>query len=66
MLQWLVGGYVIFTAVLIGAACFVALFANDKLRREHGLNVLRLLWVSSTTSGGIVLLAAKIQELNVI
>lgn len=66
VLEWLVGGYVVFTAMLVGAACFVALFGRDKSRREQGLKVLRLLWISVTGSGGVIMLAVRLQEVNLI
>jgi hypothetical protein len=66
VLSWLVGGYTVFTAVLIGTACFVALFGKGKHERENGFRVLRLLWVSVTGSGGIVMLAIRLQEANLI
>lgn len=66
MLEWLVGGYAVFTALLIGVACFVALFGQDESRRKHGLRVLRLLWISLTGSGGIVMVAVRMKELNLL
>jgi hypothetical protein len=64
VLEWLLGGFAVFTATLSGAACFVALFGMDKSRRESGFRVLKLLWISVSGSGGVIMLAVRILDAN--
>jgi hypothetical protein len=66
LFEWLICGYAVFTAALTGAACFVALFGKDEPQRKHGLKVLRLLWISTTGGGGVVMLFVRMKEADLI
>lgn len=66
MIEWLLGGYAIFVAVLTGVACFVALFGAKKARQEYGFKVLKLLWLSAAGGGGILMFAFKLHGLGLV
>lgn len=66
MIKLLLGGYAVFTAALVGSACFVTLFDKSRPKREHGFKVLRLLWIPTTGGCGIAVAAIRLQELHMI
>lgn len=64
MWEWLLVSYVIFTAILLSAAVFVALFSKDSDRRASGYRVLKLIWITATGPSGLVAIVIKSSELG--
>ncbi|ROP37858.1 hypothetical protein EDD40_3188 [Saccharothrix texasensis] len=64
MWTWLMGGYAVFAAVMIAAACFVALFGRDEEHRTSGYRVLKLIFMAVTGSGGLTMAVLKLYELG--
>jgi hypothetical protein len=62
MMPWFLGSYAIFVAMILGAAVFVALFGKDADHRSAGYRVVKLIWISVSGSGGIVVLMVKLHE----
>jgi hypothetical protein len=66
MWPWILGGYAVFVAVLIGAAVFVALFGKDESHRSAGYKVLKLIWFGVTGPGGVAALILKLHEIGLL
>ncbi|WP_144065789.1 hypothetical protein [Lentzea albidocapillata] len=66
MITWLLGGYAVFVASMAGTACFVALFGDDRTRRDSGFKVLKLVWISVAGAGGVMMLALKLGGLGLV
>jgi hypothetical protein len=64
MWPWILGGYAVFVAVLLGAAVFVALFGRDSDHRAAGYKVLKLIWFGVTGPGGAAALIVKLNEIG--
>jgi len=66
MWHWILVGYAIFIAALVGAAVFVALFGSDENRRSVGYKVLKLIWFGATGPGGVVACILKFHEIGLL
>jgi hypothetical protein len=66
MWPWILVGYAMFIAVLVGAAVFVALFGSDENRRSAGYKVLKLIWFGVPGPGGVVACILKFHEIGLL
>ncbi len=66
MWLWVLFGYAVFVAILLGTAVFVALFGKDAERRASGYRVLKLIWFGVTGPAGLVALIVQLYELGLI
>lgn len=66
MWPWILAGYAVFVAVLIGAAVFVALFGGDENHRSAGYKVLKLIWFGVTGPSGLIACILKLHEIGLL
>lgn len=66
MWPWILVGYAVFVAVVIGAAVFVALFGKDEDHRSAGYKVLKLIWFGVTGPVGVAVLVLKLNEIGLL
>jgi len=66
LMSWLIIGYAVLVALLIGCAGYVALFVADEKRREMAFRVLKLVWVTATGTSGVLAVALKLHDAGLI
>ncbi|KFU76900.1 hypothetical protein SAMN04489729_3258 [Amycolatopsis lurida] len=66
MWAWLIGGYAVFVAGLIGYATHFALSLKDKDHRADACKVLKLLWGAVADASSLVALLWRLYEAGVI
>ncbi|KOV87577.1 hypothetical protein [Nocardia sp. NRRL S-836] len=62
MWAWLIGGYAVVLALLIGFAGFVASWVDDEKKRADAFKVVKLLVVAVTGSGGLFAAAMALHQ----
>jgi hypothetical protein len=66
MWGWLIGGYAVFVAVLVGYAAHVALSSGEAEHRADAYEVLKLIWGTATGAGGLAAIVVRLHQIGVL